>query len=260
MSHSSTAPAPSPNAPTGAPECSIPWADPLREAAFNHWLARVAREHELVPTSLRAASADASFRRYLRVDVCRPGAALSRIIMDAPPDQEDSAPFVRVAAAMALAGLNVPEVLDWDAAQGFMLLGDLGARTMMEAIQPDDAGPNQPLYLQAVDTLIAWQLASRPGVLPNCDEALLQRELALFPDWYLARHRGFAPDAAALATLEKSFALIVAQNLRAPSVYVHSDFMPRNLMLASPGMTHRGWAYWTFRTRSTAPSPMTSPA
>ena len=132
---------------------------------------------------------------------------------------------------MAAAGLNVPKVLDWNRQQGFMLLSDLGATTMMDEIRPAQPGSNQPLYLKAVDALIGWQLASRPGVLPPYDEPLLLRELALFPEWYLERYRGAVLSDAMRATLGKTFSLLAAHNLRAPSVYVHADFMPRNLMV-----------------------------
>jgi aminoglycoside/choline kinase family phosphotransferase len=212
-----------------APEApqSIPWNDPQREAAFRRWLASVAPPHGLQAPSLRPASADASFRRYLRIDT-REG---SRIIMDAPPDKEDCAPFVQVAGLMADAGLYVPRILDWDREQGFMLLDDLGDRTMIELVDPARPEANLPLYLRAVDALVDWQAASRPGVLPAYDAALLQRELALFPDWYLARHRGVAVEGDVAATLQQQFGLIVAHNLSMPSVYVHRDFMPRNLMI-----------------------------
>jgi aminoglycoside/choline kinase family phosphotransferase len=162
----------------------------------------------------------------------------SRIVMDAPPDKENSEPFVRIAALMKAAGLNAPEVLDWHEADGFMLLSDLGDATLMSAIDPERPQANHSLYMQAVDTLVQWQLASRPGVLPPYDAALLNRELSLFPDWYLAQHRGVQLQGAQREVFDKAFALIVQRNLAAPSVYVHRDFMPRNLMLPrQPGTT-----------------------
>ncbi|HYE71266.1 MAG TPA: phosphotransferase [Aquabacterium sp.] len=206
---------------------AVTWPSAQREAAFHQWLGRVASTHELDAASVRPASADASFRRYLRID----GARGSRIIMDAPPDKEDCRPFVKVAGLMADAGLNVPAVLDWDEPQGFMLLDDLGHQTMIEVVDRDNPPANQALYLRAVDALVAWQLASRPGVLPPYDEALLARELALFPDWYLAQHRGVAVEGSIRETLDATFKLIVARNLASPAVYVHRDFMPRNLMM-----------------------------
>jgi hypothetical protein len=221
-----------------APSLSVvSWDDPRRQAAFHDWLVQVSAQHELRPASLRPASADASFRRYLRVD----GKRGSYIVMDAPPEREDCAPFVKVAGLMAGAGLNVPRVLAWDPPQGFMLLDDLGTRTMIEVVEPAQPRANLPLYQRAVDALIAWQLASRPGVLPPYDEALLARELSLFPDWYLQQHRGVTLTPAMREVLDAQFRLILQRNLAAPSVYVHRDFMPRNLMMpGDPGEPRLG--------------------
>lgn len=210
------------------PDPSIPWPDADREQAFGRWLAMTADAHGLQPDSVRLASADASFRRYLRVDTL---GGESRIIMDAPPQKEDCRPFVKVASLMKDAGLLVPEVLAWDEAQGFMLLTDLGRDTMMAQIDAERPQANLARYQQATDALLAWQLASAPGVLPPYDEALLRRELQLFPDWYLAQHKGVAVEGAIAQTLQKTFDTIVARNLAAPQVYVHRDFMPRNLMV-----------------------------
>jgi aminoglycoside/choline kinase family phosphotransferase len=219
--------------PPQAPSTNnIVWTDPLRERLFNLWLAKLTTQHELDTGSVRLASADASFRRYFRIH----GQGRSLIIMDAPPERENCQPFVKVANLMQQCGLLAPEVLAWDEPLGFMLLSDLGGQTMMQVIDPTRPQANLPLYLQAVDTLITWQLASRPDVLPPYDQALLERELQLFPDWYLTQHKGLAIEPAMRATLDKSFALIVANNLAQPKVYVHRDFMPRNLMApATPG-------------------------
>src|SRR5688572_20378236 len=152
----------SPAAPPAGSACAVQWEDPRREQAFGAWLQGIAAQHGLDPSTVRPASADASFRRYLRVD----GAQGSRIVMDAPPDKEDCRPFVQVAQLMAQAGVHVPRVLAWDEPQGFMLLDDLGRRTMIEVVDRDQPYANQGLYLAAVDALVAWQAASRPGVLP----------------------------------------------------------------------------------------------
>ena len=225
------------NTPINPSPLPVTWADVARQAAFNRWLASLQAKHGLEAATLCIASADASFRRYLRIQGQGATGPVSRIIMDAPPDKENSRPFVDVAHLMAQAGLKVPEVLEWHEADGFMLLGDLGDTTMMAAIDPAKPEANLPLYLAAVDTLIAWQLASRPGVLPNYDAALLNRELALFPDWYVAKHRGLTLDAKDQALLEATFKVIVQGNLALPSVYVHRDFMPRNLMVMNAAPT-----------------------
>jgi N-acetylmuramate 1-kinase len=209
------------------PNSEVTWADPARQLAFRRWLEGVAPAHGLDPSTVRLASADASFRRYLRVD----GSEGSRIVMDAPPDKEDCRPFVKVAGLMADAGVHVPRVLEFDEPLGFMLLDDLGTRTMIDAVDREQPSANKDLYLRAIDELIAWQLASKAGVLPPYDEALLARELSLFPDWYIAKHKGIAVEGKLRETLDAQFRTIIAHNLHAPSVYVHRDFMPRNLML-----------------------------
>jgi aminoglycoside/choline kinase family phosphotransferase len=207
---------------------NVTWPEPQRQLACTSWLEALAQTHGLVPSSLRIASADASFRRYLRVDTL---AGASLIVMDAPPDKENCEPFVKVAKLMQLAGLKAPEVLAWQEAQGFMLLTDLGDQTMMSAIDVKNPQANHALYMQAVDALIAWQLSSKAGVLPPYDEALLNRELSLFPDWYLAQHRQIDVQGKIRNTLDSTFKMLVTRNLASPSVFVHRDFMPRNLMM-----------------------------
>ena len=216
------------------------WTDPARASAFAQWLASVAALHGLQADSVRLASADASFRRYFRIDAVTGND--SCIIMDAPPAQEDSTPFVKVAGLMADAGLKAPRVLAWDEVLGFMLLSDLGRQTLLDVIAPPAAVDARleptpahfDLYMEAVDILVRWQLASKPGVLPPYDDALLSRELALFPEWYIGQHRAITLDASQQATLDDAFAQIKASNLNSLNgarVYVHRDFMPRNLMI-----------------------------
>ncbi len=180
---------------------------------------------------IEPASADASFRRYFRVSFA--DGATSRIVMDAPPDKEDCRPFIHVAQLLRAAGLNAPDVVAQDLAQGFLLLSDLGSITFLAALKEDDSRADA-LFRDAVDALLIWQLASRPGVLPAYDAALLRRELDLFPDWYLARHLEKPASPAQRELLEQAFALILKSNLAQPCVYVHRDYMPRNLMLADP--------------------------
>ncbi|MEG0920507.1 MAG: phosphotransferase [Comamonas sp.] len=206
---------------------AVTWADPVREAQFSTWLQAMAAAHGVQPASLRTASADASFRRYLRIDDAQ---GQSRIIMDAPPDKENSEPFVQVQALLAQAGLNAPQILHWEQAHGFMLMSDLGAQTVIERLNPEQPAAAIDWYLQAVDILVDWQKASQEGVLPPYDEAVLRRELQLFPDWYITQHRKVALNDKQQAVLANAFDAIVAQNLAVPRVYVHRDFMMRNLM------------------------------
>jgi hypothetical protein len=203
-----------------------------RRAALEVWLSE---RCGAAGCTIAPASADASFRRYFRVTLA--GAdARTLIAMDAPPEHEDCRPFVHVAGLLAAAGLNAPRVLAEDLDRGFLLLTDLGRETFLAAMQSpacDDARVDA-LYRDAIGALVRWQAASRPGVLPPYDEALLRRELALFPDWYVARHLGVTLDAKQAAELAAVFDRIVAANLAQPCVFVHRDYMPRNLMVSDP--------------------------
>ena len=221
----------SPPSPGHMPS-GIEWTDAAREQAFGQWLAATSDAHGLLPHTVRLASADASFRRYFRVDSANGG---SCIVMDAPPAQENCQPFVQVAELMKEAGLRVPDVLAWDAPQGFMLLSDLGNRTLLDVLDFDRPQDNLPHFKDATAALTAWQTASRPGVLPAYDEALLRRELQLFPDWYLGQHKQFALTDTQANVLAKAFTSIVTRNLAGPKVFVHRDFMPRNLMVPPDG-------------------------
>ena len=203
-----------------------------RRAALERWLSE---RYGAGAFALAPASADASFRRYFRVTLA--GATPATLIaMDAPPEHEDCRPFIHVAGLLADAGLNAPRIVAQDLDQGFLLLTDLGRETFLAALQdPDiDAGRTDALYADAIAALIRWQQASRPGVLPPYDDALLRRELALFPDWYVGRHLGVTLSAEQSADLARVFDAIVANNLAQPAVFVHRDYMPRNLMVSEP--------------------------
>jgi len=180
--------------------------------------------------SIAPASDDASFRRYFRIR--RGEAQPSLVVMDAPPDKENCGPFVHVARLLAEAGVHVPTIHAQDLERGFLLLSDLGSTTYLDALDEHNAGR---LYEDALDALLKIQRASRPGLLPDYDRDLLERELRLFPDWYIARQLERELDAAQLQTLEKAFSTILANNLGQARVFVHRDYHSRNLMVCEPG-------------------------
>jgi N-acetylmuramate 1-kinase len=197
----------------------------VRLDALERWLAAQ------LPGSaftLAPASEDASFRRYFRASLAD---GRSFIAMDAPPDKEDCRPFVHVARLLREAKVNAPEIHAQDLAQGFLLLSDLGKTTYLAALDEHNA---DALFRDAIDALVRWQLATRAGELPAYDAALLRREMALFPEWYLGRHLGLSLSAAQQAALEDAFRRLAASALAQPAVYVHRDYMPRNLMLCEP--------------------------
>ena len=195
-----------------------------RTLPLDDWL-RASLDGE--PFDLAPASEDASFRRYFRVTTARG----TRIVMDAPPHQEDCRPFVKVAQLFRQAGVNVPEVLAEDIENGYLLLTDLGSTMYAQALNDSTAAH---LYDAATDALVRIQLASRPGMLPPYDRALLLRELRLFPDWYAAKQLGVSLSSAQSEALAAAFEMILANNLAQPSVYVHRDYHSRNLMVTEP--------------------------
>ena len=201
------------------PETSDPRVEQLRK-----WLeARL----EGTAFTLEPASADASFRRYFRVT----GGGRSWVVMDAPPEREDCRPFVRVAGLLRAAGVNAPRVEAQDIERGFLLLSDFGNTPYLAALNADNA---DRLIGDAIESLIRWQLASREGVLPPYDEARLRQESDLFAEWYVARHLGVTLSSAQRAALSGVLATIIARALAQPAVYVHRDYMPRNLMVTEP--------------------------
>jgi aminoglycoside/choline kinase family phosphotransferase len=219
----------SPAAPAGA----IAWPDTARHAAFDAWLQRIAAPHALRIASLRSASSDASFRRYFRIDAEANGRSF--IVMDAPPPQEDVRPFVQVAAIVHAAGLNAPTVLEEDAEHGFLLLSDLGSQlylpTLQAAVAVGDTARADALMRDAIRALVQWQRRADASALPRYDDALLRRELGLFPDWCVAIECAAVWTADEQQQWREACDLLVASALAQPTVAVHRDYMPRNLML-----------------------------
>lgn len=212
---------------------AVAWPDDARRVAFEAWLGGMPHRG-IVAGSARLASADASFRRYLRVDT-REG---TRIVMDAPPSHEDCGPFVQVAGLLLGAGLNGPEVLERDEANGFLLLADLGDQLFLGLLQQAQRDGDMKLADQlmrdAIGALVHWQAAVDASALPPYDDALLRRELALFPEWCVEREFGVTWSDAQQGIWKAACDRLVQSALAQPTVAVHRDYMPRNLMLAVP--------------------------
>jgi len=173
------------------------------------------------------ASADASFRRYFRLSWPD---GQTRILMDAPPEKENCRPFIHVAGLLAKADLAAPRILDQDLDSGFLVLTDLGRIGYLDALNADLSLADL-LIRPVLDVLVQWQLASKPATLPPYDATLLRRELDLFPEWYVGRHLGMVLSDDEQTMLDKTFKFLINSALAQPKVFVHRDFMPRNLMV-----------------------------
>ncbi len=197
-----------------------------RQQQLTDWLSSLFPDQTF---TLAPASADASFRRYFRATFVD---GTTRVVMDAPPQHENCEPFLHIGKLFEQAGTHVPHVYAQDVTQGFLLLSDLGNTTYLQALQTES--PKQ-LYAAATDALIKIQLASKPDELPPYNEALLRRELDLFPEWYIGKHLGVTLSDKQKSKLEEVFQRILANNLAQPRVYVHRDYHSRNLMyIGSP--------------------------
>jgi len=173
-------------------------------------------------------SADASFRRYFRVDTSRG----PMILMDAPPDREDSRPFLDVARRLRGAGLGAPRVDHFDLERGFGLIEDLGDTLYRDALSPESAGRLVPVLL---DTLGRMARDVPHADLPPYDDGRLQQELDLFTDWYLERHRQRILAPVERAAWQSACALLCASAAEQPRVFVHRDFHSCNLLLQGHG-------------------------
>jgi hypothetical protein len=193
--------------------------------------------------TIAPASADASFRRYFRVI----RDADSYIVMDAPPDREDSGPFLKVARILGSLDLNVPVILARDMERGFLLLSDLGSQQYLDALRQDGAADE--LYADALKSLRIMQTADA-GIardLPQYDRAMLLREMELLPEWFLMRHLGLTVEAPERAMLDRLFESLVEAAVSQPACFVHRDYHSRNLLVTprnNPGILDFQDAVW----------------
>jgi N-acetylmuramate 1-kinase len=174
--------------------------------------------------TLSPASSDASFRSYWRTV----GRSPSRIVMDAPPAQEELGPWLDVAARLRAAGLHAPQVLARDLDRGFLLLSDLGTRQLLPELHEDSV---DRLYHLGIDALLRMQTAVDCDGLPDYDAARLRAEMELLPDWFVERHLGHRLDSRERALFDAAFDALVAGALEQPRAFVHRDFHSRNLLL-----------------------------
>ncbi len=202
-----------------------------RLSALTHWIFALFGTGDV---NLRPASTDASFRRYYRLD----HGGQSYIVMDAPPDRENTQSYVRAARKLRHIGLNVPEIIEQDDNQGFMLISDLGQVTYLDKLNGQNVNR---LYGDALGALIVLQTGTTldPGYFPAYDRGLLEQEMALFPEWYVARHLGIRLSSRQAEIIDDTVEVLCRNALEQPQVWVHRDYHSRNLMITksnNPGI------------------------
>lgn len=202
-------------------------SDP-RLTLVTNWITTLT-DFRLQPDTLRPASADASFRRYFRIDAEN---GKTYIVMDAPPPQEDVRPFIQIAQLFNQAGVTVPQIVASHVEQGLLLLSDLGTVMYSHLLERNSA---PQLYGDAIDSLIKIQSHSQPKVLPEYDHAMQLRELMLFPEWYINQHLKVTLNSTQQTNLTKVFEQILANTMAQAQVYVHRDYHSRNLMVMEQG-------------------------
>ncbi len=190
----------------------------LRLKQLSDWI------HQYYPSAtIEVASADASFRRYFRVT----DNGKTTIAMDAPPEQEDCTPFIDATKRLRDAGVHAPTIIKQNLEQGFLLLEDFGNTPYLDRLCPPTA---DKLYGDAIKALLKIQTADTQG-LPEYDEALLQQEMQLMPDWFLKEHLGITPTTEQQKVIDRILATITTSVLQQPQVFVHRDYHSRNLMI-----------------------------
>ena len=195
-----------------------------RQTELKKWLETVYPDQ---PFELSFAAADADFRRYFRATFSD---GRTVVCMDAPPDKMSVAPYLKVQKLFHM--VNVPQVLHVDETQGFMVLNDLGSTTFLTAMtQEKNEAAHKALLLEAVGELIELQLASRSGVLPEYDREVMLREINLFPEWFVAKELRRELNFKQRRLWQQTVDTLLPPLLAQPKVYVHRDYIVRNLML-----------------------------
>ena len=200
-----------------------------RVTQLSTWLKSLPAQWAIQSETLSVASADASFRRYFRVESAH-AQYPTMIVMDAPPAHEDCKPFIQIAQLFARSGVSVPSILAQNLDAGFLLLSDLGNTTYLSALNTDMSQADA-LYRQAFAALVQLQKTSTPDDLPPYDRERLLNEMMLFPQWYLGVHHQYTLSDAQSAELTRVFNILLDNNTAQTQVWVHRDFHSRNLMV-----------------------------
>lgn len=172
----------------------------------------------------RPLAGDASFRRYDRLQ----GPKGRAVLMDAPPPHEDIRPFVAIDRYLAEVGLGAPALMAEDAGAGLLLMEDLGD-TIYKRVLETGAAEERPLYIAAVDALVALHRHAPPAGLARYGDGEMIEKALLFVDWFMPLAGLDLPDGAQedfVAAWRAMLPLLTA----VPEVVILRDYHAENLL------------------------------
>lgn len=193
-----------------------------RQNALNEWLS-AQLNHE--PFTLSPLAGDASFRRYFRLLTSKG----TKIVMDAPPDKEAIAPFIRIHQLLKTADVFTPTIHAASLEQGFAILDDLGDQLFLSQITPVH---KDSLYSKAIQTLIQIQQCPYES-LPVFNKEHMLNEMSLFHEWFLSAYLKLTLTPAETLQLNEMMHLIAERIAQQPQVFIHRDYHSRNLMIVN---------------------------
>ena len=194
-----------------------------RYNTLEHWLSDSLGSSAF---NIELASEDASFRTYYRLFLKNK----TFIVMDAPPEKENSKSFVKITKKLLACHINVPIIHNVDLEKGFLLLSDFGDNLYLDAVNNSSI---YDLYSDAINALVTMQLSSNVAGLNNYSSSLFKSEMDLFVEWLVEKHLNIKLNEEHISSLDKLFNLLVNNALEQPKVFVHRDFHSRNLMVTN---------------------------
>lgn len=211
-----------------------------RDPIMTSWVQQQLNDPQL---RIEPLAGDASFRRYARIYTQSLDSAQSQaqaqaqsqantfMLMDAPPDKEDSQPFIEIANWLDQHQVRVPHIIAKDLQQGFILLEDFGDTLLSQVLTPETV---DQYYQQAMDQLLQLQaIPVNDTPLPPYSHDKLMQEMSLFDDWFIRQYLNINLTAAEQQILTDTYTLLANTALAQPQVVVHRDYHSRNLMLLS---------------------------
>ena len=203
------------------------------DSRAEHLRAWLRQYYQIEHNSLTRVCGDASFRRYFRFATKpAPGAERrSLIAVDAPPEHENSQAFINIATRLSDNKLPVPKIYQYTLEAGFYVQQDFGDQLLLTLLNDHSA---DSLYQLAINYLSKMFVVTTDK-LPLYDRQLLQREMRLFSDWFVRKHKNRPMDAALKNILDQTYRLLTDNALNQPQGFVHRDYHSRNLMVLDDG-------------------------